>query len=455
MAVAPDILLTQAASVASRASPVKSLQDTSSASDDKASSFADVYAQENRSTPTERPAASTKPTRDKVRTESSDHAQARRSRSDDGSDSPKVADDGKALPADSAKTADQAKDDSKSGETKDKPDTSIDPLLALGLGTTPPTTTPAVDPATLVASATQGLQNAANTDPDLAKLNQAQAVQLDLNPAGAAEQGINLPGLTLNADGKLQLADKSGKGDGKADAKTDMASLLAGLTSGQSAGEGEGKSLDATLAAATGGEAGKALTEAVGEAKPEVPKENFASKLEGLAQALNSSSTITSRAVNATVPGQAVAVPQNGWTEAVVDRVMWMSSQNLKSADIQMEPADLGKLEVRINMTPDQTQVTFASQNANVREALDSQQHRLREMLNQQGMNQVNVNVSDQSLARNWQGQQQQGGNGDGGRSSAAGRGGQDGDDEPMVSGVSEIRARTATQGLGLVDYYA
>ncbi|MGV8501895.1 flagellar hook-length control protein FliK, partial [Pseudomonas aeruginosa] len=55
-------------------------------------------------------------------------------------------------------------------------------------------------------------------------------------------------------------------------------------------------------------------------------------------------------------------------------------------------------------MTADQTQVTFASPNAGVRDALESQMHRLRDMFSQQGMNQLDVNVSDQSLARGWQG---------------------------------------------------
>ena len=45
---------------------------------------------------------------------------------------------------------------------------------------------------------------------------------------------------------------------------------------------------------------------------------------------------------------------QAGWSEAVVDRVMWLSSQNLKSAEIQLDPAELGRMEVRIDLTKDQ-----------------------------------------------------------------------------------------------------
>ncbi len=110
----------------------------------------------------------------------------------------------------------------------------------------------------------------------------------------------------------------------------------------------------------------------------------FADKLTALSQAL-STPAATARPVTATVPGQPLSPQAGNFSEAVVDKVMWMSSQNLKTADIQMEPAQLGKLEVRIDMTQDQTQVTFASPHADVREALDNGSQRLRELFAQAG----------------------------------------------------------------------
>ncbi len=76
----------------------------------------------------------------------------------------------------------------------------------------------------------------------------------------------------------------------------------------------------------------------------------FADKLTALSQALSSPAQ-TARPVTAAVPGQPLNPQAGNFSEAVVDKVMWMSSQNLKTADIQMEPAQLGKLEVRIDMT--------------------------------------------------------------------------------------------------------
>jgi len=105
---------------------------------------------------------------------------------------------------------------------------------------------------------------------------------------------------------------------------------------------------------------------------------------------------------------------------------------------------------VKISLNQDQTQIAFASPHAAVREALEGQMNRLRDMFTQQGMNLADVNVSDQSLARGWQGQGSEG-QGRGGSSSRGGSGG--GDDEGVIGSV-ELPS-TPKAGRGLVDYYA
>ena len=171
--------------------------------------------------------------------------------------------------------------------------------------------------------------------------------------------------------------------------------------------------------------------------------DDFANRLAALTQAS------VPKTVNALPVNQPLAMHQSGWSEEVVNRVMYLSSANLKSADIQLEPAELGRLDIRVNMAADQSaQVNFVSGHAGVREALDNQMHRLREMLAQQGMGQVDVNVSDQP--RNWQGQQGQE------QQARSGTGGQrlDSvvDDEPV-----EVTAAAPSVVLGssAVDYYA
>ncbi len=122
--------------------------------------------------------------------------------------------------------------------------------------------------------------------------------------------------------------------------------------------------------------------------------DDFANRLASLTQAA------TPKTANAVAPAplhQPLAMNQGGWTEGLVNRVMYLSSQNLKSADIQLEPKELGRLDIKVNMAVDQpTQITFASGHAGVRDALEGQVHRLRELFSQQGMAQPDVNVADQ-----------------------------------------------------------
>lgn len=92
-----------------------------------------------------------------------------------------------------------------------------------------------------------------------------------------------------------------------------------------------------------------------------------------------------------------IAVGSPGWGNAVMEKVMWMSSQQVNSAEIALDPPELGPLQVRVSTQHDQTSVVFSSQHAVVRDALDLGLARLREMMEQQGLNLADVDVSDQS----------------------------------------------------------
>jgi flagellar hook-length control protein FliK len=136
-----------------------------------------------------------------------------------------------------------------------------------------------------------------------------------------------------------------------------------------------------------------------------------------------------------------VPVGQPQWPSAVAERVMWMSSQRVTSAEIHLDPPELGPLQVRVTVNQEAASVTFSSQHAAVREALDLGAFRLREMFEAQGMDLANVDVSDQSLA---QGSEDGGaaGSGQGG----SGGGAEEGEEVAAVSAISSHD--------GLVDHY-
>ena len=137
---------------------------------------------------------------------------------------------------------------------------------------------------------------------------------------------------------------------------------------------------------------------------------------------------------------------QPGATEALNERIMMMRSKGIQTAEIRLDPPDLGSLEVRVRVSGDTTTIQFHSPNPSVREALEAQVNRLREMMEESGLNLGQVDVSDQSLSDSSDGSFAEG------RGSASGSGsGDDGADSELAAQNSSVQQ----SGLGLVDYFA
>lgn len=99
---------------------------------------------------------------------------------------------------------------------------------------------------------------------------------------------------------------------------------------------------------------------------------------------------------------------QPGWDQAVGERLQWMVKKDLQLADLKLNPRHLGPIEVKIAMGQDQvTTVHFTASHVATREAIEAALPRLREMLGDSGLTQVDVNVSQHS---HHQGQQAQDG---------------------------------------------
>lgn len=418
MSVVPDLLLKPAAAEAKPKTPSQASPAAAQPRSKEPSSFAKVYERERQAKSSE-----SVPARNQAESSrKSSPGKAESANETSPAEAMVVAADGNVLPVEPS-------------------DGAVDPLLLLGLGFAEGDAQPEAEPdsevdesaALMGAPATSFFAastsvDAARIDPEMEKLNSAAAVKLAVE---------------LDASAKRQAAQNGG---------IELAALAADAEGDEGAQELGLDSLSSMLESSP--ESGEKLEVLVRSAAPEITKEApaesrgeaFAGRLSALAQQMNPQMQVAK--AMPLVPGQPVPMQQGGWSEAVVDRVMWLSSQNLKSAEIQLDPAELGRLEVRISMNQDVAQVTFATANPNVRDALESQMHRLRELFSQQGMNQLDVNVSDQSLARG----QGQGDDPQPRRTAASGDG--LAEDEPGVAGVdrgvSDIRADR-----GLVDYYA
>ncbi|NNE64789.1 MAG: flagellar hook-length control protein FliK [Gammaproteobacteria bacterium] len=73
-----------------------------------------------------------------------------------------------------------------------------------------------------------------------------------------------------------------------------------------------------------------------------------------------------------------------------------MVNQKLNTATIRMDPPMLGRLEVHIQLVDDMTNVTINTQHAQTRDLIDSASVKLREYLQENGYQNVNVDVSHQ-----------------------------------------------------------
>jgi flagellar hook-length control protein FliK len=78
---------------------------------------------------------------------------------------------------------------------------------------------------------------------------------------------------------------------------------------------------------------------------------------------------------------------QQAWGDALSERISMNAAKNIKQVTIHLDPPELGTLELKLQIKDDQqTLVQVQVQNPQVKEALESSAHRLREMLASEGL---------------------------------------------------------------------
>lgn len=78
---------------------------------------------------------------------------------------------------------------------------------------------------------------------------------------------------------------------------------------------------------------------------------------------------------------------QQAWGDAITERITMNAAQDIKQVTIHLDPPELGTLELKMKVGDDNlTQVQVQVQNPQVKEALESSAHRLRDMLASEGL---------------------------------------------------------------------
>ncbi len=104
------------------------------------------------------------------------------------------------------------------------------------------------------------------------------------------------------------------------------------------------------------------------------------------------------------LPAMTVSPDNAQWNQQVGERINWMINGQMQRVEIRLDPPELGSLDIRLNIAKDnQASVMFYVSNATAKEAIESAIPRLREMLEQQGLDLANVDVSQQSFQQQQQ----------------------------------------------------
>ncbi len=137
-------------------------------------------------------------------------------------------------------------------------------------------------------------------------------------------------------------------------------------------------------------------------------------------------------------------VTHRNWGDEFGQKITWIASSKEQSAELHLNPPQLGPMDVVLKVSGDQATALFTSPHAAVREAIEQAMPRLREMLADSGIMLGNATVSDQSS------HQTQDGRGDG----AATR--RDKSAEGDLSALNlSARVSPTRQHNGIVDTFA
>ena len=97
----------------------------------------------------------------------------------------------------------------------------------------------------------------------------------------------------------------------------------------------------------------------------------------------------------------APSVGTTAWGQALGDKLVWMAAGTQQTASLTLNPPNLGPLQVVLNISNDQATASFFSAQPEVRQALEAAFPRLREMMNEAGIQLGQATVSADTPRQN------------------------------------------------------
>ena len=84
---------------------------------------------------------------------------------------------------------------------------------------------------------------------------------------------------------------------------------------------------------------------------------------------------------------------ESSWSQQFGDKVVWLAKSDQQSAQININPPELGPVQITLNLSGDQAKITFASPHLEVRQAIENSLAQLKEMFLTAGINLGQTNV--------------------------------------------------------------
>lgn len=151
-------------------------------------------------------------------------------------------------------------------------------------------------------------------------------------------------------------------------------------------------------------------------------------------------------------------VGTEAWNDQVGQKVVYMVGAEDQTASLTLNPPDLGPLQVVLSVSNGQADVTFSSNQLEVRQALENALPRLQEMMSESGIALGNATVNA-GMSNGGQAQQDQAMASSGfGRGNGNGRGNGGNGDNGAAVGEATVRPATRTAMIGdrgMVDTFA
>ena len=86
----------------------------------------------------------------------------------------------------------------------------------------------------------------------------------------------------------------------------------------------------------------------------------------------------------------------NNWSSGLGQRMLMMVENGIETARLRLSPANLGPLDIHVNIEDEQARVWFGAQHSTTREALELALPRLRELFAEQGLQLAEADVGEQ-----------------------------------------------------------